>query len=61
MINEAEHHVTADTIVADLGTLPTEHAVGLAVNPTDDKNVFFADETALYQFNKETGKQFSVM
>ncbi|XP_067948923.1 uncharacterized protein [Watersipora subatra] len=43
-------------LVEDLGSLPTNHAVAIATNPIDTNSLFFADETALYSFNKETGE-----
>jgi len=43
------------TTVTDLGELPTLHAVGIATNPNNQEQLIFADETALYELNKNSG------
>lgn len=45
----------ADADPMELGKLATTHAVGIAVDPTNRDSLLYADETALYQFDKTTG------
>ena len=42
--------------VETLADLSTVHAVGLAPNPTNPDVVLYADETAIYELDKNTGK-----
>ena len=42
--------------VKTLGDLSTVHAVGLGPNPANPDVVLYADETAIYELDKNTGK-----
>ena len=42
--------------VETLGDLSTVHGVGLAPNPANPDVVLYADETAIYELDKNTGK-----
>ena len=45
----------------ELGQLVSLHAVGIATHPADESKLVYADETALYSFDKTTGRQRDVI
>lgn len=54
--NEKPTKASTDSGVSKLGTASTNHAVGLATNPTNENVLFYADETAVYTFDQSTGE-----
>lgn len=50
-----EQESADENTITDLGSLSTVHAVGLAANPNNPDTILYADETAIYEFNKNTG------